>query len=171
MIKKYIDILEDNELKIKCPVCGATLVGNVVCQYCGTTDKQVLNASNKKVKEYRQTGNTDMIHMTTILPSDLVRWKVVLYTILLGWLGINYIYVNRPIRAGFSMGTSIACVVIYTLNLFVSFSSKTLQLGFDIIYEVIFYSMAINVVIWVFDIISVLLKKFKVPVVLASKEK
>ena len=39
----------------------------------------------------------------------------------------------------------------------------------NLFYELIFYSMAINIVMWVFDIFSLLTKSFKVPVVLAEK--
>jgi len=47
---------------MRCPICGAKMVNKQLCPYCKITDEQVVSASNKKVKEYRQTGNTDMIH-------------------------------------------------------------------------------------------------------------
>ena len=40
---------------------------------------------------------------------------------------------------------------------------------FYIIYQVTGYSVAINVVLWVFDIFNVCFKAFKVPVVLGEK--
>jgi hypothetical protein len=41
---------------------------------------------------------------------------------------------------------------------------------FTILYYVLFTMMAINVVMWIFDIFNVLFGTFKIPVVLASKE-
>ena len=41
---------------------------------------------------------------------------------------------------------------------------------FTILYYVLFTMMAINVAMWIFDILNVLFGSFKIPVVLASKE-
>ena len=79
---------------MRCPICGAKLYAKQICPYCKITDEQILNASNKKVKEYRKTGNTDMIHYTTVIPKDLSRLKIILYTIFLGLVGVNHYYVK-----------------------------------------------------------------------------
>lgn len=155
---------------MKCPICGSKMVNKQLCQYCGITDEQVFAASNKKVKEYRKTGNVDMIHYTTIIPNDIKRWKMVLYTVLLGWLGINHLYVNRPVRGGYSIVSTIGSLIFMTLQFTVDFASKASKITFNILYEIFMYMMAINVVLWVLDIVSVIFKSFKVPVVLPDKE-
>lgn len=146
------------------------MVNKQLCKYCGITDEQVVAASNQKVKEYRKSGNTDMIHYTTVIPSDLKRWKIVLYTLLLGWLGINYFYINRPGRACFSLISTIGSFMVLIIDLLVDFSTKFVRIAFNLTYEILFYMMAINVVLWVTNSISVLFKSFKVPVVLPNKE-
>jgi hypothetical protein len=141
------------------------MLGKQICPYCKITDKQVLGASNKKVKEYRKSGNTDMIHYTTNIPNDLKRWKIVLYTILLGWLGINHFYVNRPKRGAFSIVATVGSILMITLEYVLKFDSILAKLT----YEIFLYAMAINVVLWITNCVSVIFKSFKVPVVLPKK--
>jgi len=154
---------------MRCPICGAKMVNKQLCPYCKITDEQVVSASNKKVKEYRQTGNTDMIHYTTIIPSDLKRWKIVLYTVLLGWLGINHFYVNRPVRSTYSLVSTIGSIGIMIIGFIVEINTKAGKIIYNVTYEVLMYMMAINVVLWVLDIVSLLFKSFKVPVVIPKR--
>lgn len=155
---------------MKCPICGSKLVGKQLCRYCNITDDQIKNASNKLVREYRKTGNTDMIHYTNVIPNDLERWKIIVYTILLGILGINHYYVNRPVRATFSLISTFGSVTIFIVGMFWDFSGAV-KIIYNILFEVLFYMMAINVILWVSNIISVIFGSFKVPVVLGNKEK
>ena len=65
-------------------------------------------------------------------------------------------------------------ILLYFLSivfLILDLSIKTLSgvIVFRIIYEIIWTSMAINILLWVCDIINLLVKNFKVPVVLAEK--
>ena len=155
---------------MRCPICGSKMVSKQLCKYCGVTDEQVYAASNKKVKEYRKSGNVDMIHYTTVLPSDIVRWKLVVYTIVLGWLGINYYYINRPVRGSYSLVSTIGCLSITIIGLLTDLSTKSIRITYNIFYELFNYMMAINVVLWVLDLVAVIFKRFKVPVVLPKKE-
>lgn len=157
---------------MKCPVCGARLVAKQICPYCKITDEQILEASNRKVKEYRKTGNKDLICYTNVIPKDVSRLKLILYTIFLGWFGINHLYVLRPVRGIFSIVSTVGSLSILFLGIAVEIpSTGFLSSLYVILYNVLFYAMAINVVIWAFDVFAVLFKTFKVPVVLPKKEK
>ena len=157
---------------MKCPVCGAKLVAKQICPYCKITDDQILEASNRKVKEYRKTGNKDLICYTNVIPKDVSKLKLILYTIFLGWFGINHLYVLRPIRGIFSIIATAGSMGILILGIAVSIPTEGFFYAlYMILYNVLFYSMAINVIIWVLDIIAVIFKTFKVPVVLPKKEK
>jgi len=159
-------------LSLKCPICGAKLLNKQVCPYCKVTDEEIRAASNKKVKEYRKTGNTDMIHFTNILPPDVKRWKITLYTFLLGWLGINHIYVNRPYRAAYSMVSTIGSLTMIIISMFANIVTDAGLIIFNLLYEILMYMMAINIVMWFSNMISCIFKGFKVPVVLPNnKEK
>lgn len=156
---------------MRCPICGAKMVQKQICPYCKITDTQVLGASNKKVKECRKQGNKDLIHYTTVIPKDLSRMKIILFTIFFGIIGINHYYVNRSVRASFSMTSTIGSILIFIMYLAIKFSTNFGEVLFSIVYQIIFYCMAINVVLWILDIFGVLFKTFKVPVVIADEEK
>jgi hypothetical protein len=150
---------------MRCPICGAKLVDNKLCKYCKVTNTQIENASNKKVKQYRKEGNGDLIYFSSVVPKDVNKIKLLLYTILFGLLGINHYYVNRKIRWIFSMVSYIGSFLILVIML-----AGISSIIFTILYYVLFTMMAINVVMWIFDIFNVLFGTFKIPVVLASKE-
>lgn len=152
---------------MKCPVCGAKLFQNQLCPFCKITDKQIIGASNKKVKEYRKTGNTDLICYSTVVPSDVSRLKLILLTIFLGWTGANHFYVLKPVRGSFSALSCILSFIIFIIQLATGIKTGIL----NILYNIFFYCMAINVILWVFDIFNVIFKGFKIPVVLGKKEK
>lgn len=152
---------------MRCPICGSKMVQGQLCKYCGVTADQVENASNKKVTEYRKNDMSDLIYFTTNIPSDVSRIKLLLYTVFLGVFGVNHYYVKRNIRGLYSTLSTFLSIVFLILDL----SIKTLSgvIVFKIMYEIVWTSMAVNILLWVCDIINLLLKNFKVPVVLAEK--
>ena len=152
---------------MRCPICGSKMVQKQLCKYCNITDEQVINASNKKVSEYRKKDMKDLIHFTDVVPKDVSRLQLILFTIFLGLFGVNHYYVKRHIRGSFSVG---AVVLSFTFMI-ISFVNTTIRkiLFFELLYELSFWAMAINIFLWFGDVINVLIKKFKIPVVLAEK--
>lgn len=154
-------------MAMRCPICDAKLVSGELCKYCGVTKDEIENGSNKKVKEYRKTDREDLVYFTKYWPKDISRLKLILYTILLGWLGINHFYVLRHKRALFSTITTTLTIIIQLLTFFIRFNRFFIT---EFIYEIIFMAMAINVILWVWDIFAVAFRSFKVPIVLGKKE-
>lgn len=152
---------------MRCPICGSKMIQNKICKYCNITDEQILNASNKQVKQYRKLDMSDLICFSTVVPTDVSRIKLLLLTIFFGFLGINHFYVNRNIRAFFSLLSFVLAIIFFSLQL----SIKTLKtvIIFRLLYEIVFVAMAINVILWICDIINVIFYRFKIPVVLADK--
>lgn len=156
---------------MRCPICGAKLYQKIICPYCNVTADDVRAASNKKVKEYRKSGRKDLIHFTNVLPQDVSRVKLWLFTIFLGWCGVNHFIVGRYIRGTFSASAVGCSITMFILN-FIFHPITTFGIVLlKVIYELSFYSMAINIILWASDIIGLLTKSFKVPVVLPEKEK
>ena len=153
---------------MRCPICGSKMVDGKLCQYCKITDEQVYGASNKKVSQYRKNDMSDLVYFTTDIPSDVNKIRLLLYTIFFGFLGVNHFYVKRNIRGMFSLFS----FVISAILLVVDQSVKTIGsvLVFRLFFELAFFAMAINVLLWICDIINVIFRKFKVPVVLKEKE-
>lgn len=154
---------------MRCPICGAKLIGKQLCPYCKVTDEQIFNASNKKVKEYRKTGNKDLICKTTVVPNDVSRIKLILYTIFLGWCGVNHYYVSRNVRGTYAVVSSAGSIGIMILGMAIGNITGAWIIIYNVCYSALFYMMAINVVLWILDIFGVLFKTFKIPVVLAKK--
>lgn len=152
---------------MRCPICGSKMVQGELCKYCNITSGQVNNASNKKVSEYRRNDMSDLIYFTTEIPNDVSRIKLLLFTIFLGLFGVNHYYVKRNIRGLYSTLSTALCIIFLVLNLAVTTLSSVLV--FRLMYEIIFFAMAINVLLWVCDIINLIFKHFKIPVVLADK--
>ncbi len=147
------------------------MVQKQICPYCKVTDIEVLEASNKKVKEARKAGNKDLIHTTTTIPKDVSRLKLILFTIFLGFLGVNHYYINRPVRATFSLISSVGSIVIFIIYLVVDLTGEFGEGLFALVYQILFYCMAFNIVLWILDIFGVLFKSLKIPVVMPDKER
>ena len=156
---------------MRCPVCGAKMVQKQICPYCKVTDTEVLEASNKKVKEARRAGNKDLIHTTTMWPKDVSKIKLILFTIFFGFIGVNHYYINRPYRATFSLVSTVGSIAIFVVYLVIDISGKFGEGLFSLVYQILFYCMAFNVILWVLDIFGVVFRSFKVPVVLPDKER
>jgi len=174
LLLKYVTIIMKEgkfNMKYRCPICGAKLQSNVICPYCKITDKQIESASNRKVKEYKAFGNTDMIHYTNIIPSDLSRLKIILYTIFFGLIGVNHYYVLRTKRGIFATVSTAGVFIITILPLVTHIGTTAGKVIYNILFEVLFFMMTFNVIMWVSDLIGVVFKTFKVPVVLGEKEK
>lgn len=156
---------------MRCPICGAKMVQKQICPYCKVTDTEVLEASNKKVKETRKAGNKDLIHTTTMIPKDVSRLKLIMFTIFLGFVGVNHFYVNRPVRGTFACISTFGSLAIFIIYLAVDLTGKFGEGLFALVYQILFYCMALNMVFWILDIFGVLFKTFKIPVVMPDKER
>lgn len=159
---------------MNCPVCGAKLYNNNVCKYCkDVTRTRIENASNIKAKEAFKSKDESLkqqVVYSTYIPSDVNKVKLVLLTILLGWLGIHNYYIGRLYKGLFS-----------TLSISIEFCIQALKLANEYyswgvasslsIFDTIFAFMgAFVVIIWFGDVMALLVKKFKVPVILPPVE-
>lgn len=154
---------------MRCPICGSKMVQGQLCKFCGIDDNQVKNASNKKVVEYRKNDMADLVYFTTNVPHDVSRLKLLLFTIFFGLLGVNHFYVHRYVRGIYSALSTFVNITFLVLRTAVRTLASVLV--FELIYELSLLAMAINVIMWVCDILNVIFKNFKIPVVLADKEK
>ena len=90
-----------------------------------------------------------------------------MYTIFLGFIGVNHYYVKRNIRGTFSLISTVIAIILLILKL--SIPTLNSVLVFRIFYEITFTCFAINILLWICDILNVIFRRFKVPVVLADK--
>ncbi|MBE5739057.1 MAG: hypothetical protein E7354_04965 [Clostridiales bacterium] len=154
---------------MRCPICGAKMLNKQLCPYCKIVDKQVYGASNKKVKECRKNDNKDLICYTNVIPSDVSKVALWLFTYFLGWCGVNHFIIHRPVRAWFSVLSTVCSITIMFFYLFFVPSTLFGEWVIYILYNGFFICMALNVVMWFFDMIALIFKGFKIPVVLPDK--
>lgn len=152
---------------MRCPICDAKLESGIVCKYCNVTKEQVENASNKKVKEYRKTDREDLVYFTNVIPKDVSRVKLILYTIFLGIFGVHLFYVKRYKRGLYSVISFSVALFLQIISMFVVGFRSVVFL--ELLYEISIGAFAFSLLFWISDIIGVFIKKFKVPVVLGEK--
>lgn len=146
---------------IICPKCGNKIYPEEQkCQFCGVKKVNILEASNKKAKEaikYKQ--NTQDIVMTNVLPKDVKRLKLLLFSIFLGFAGVHCFYVGR-LKRGFLIP------LLFLFCITFMFLPETW-----ILYAYLGQSVAgmlgcIACICWWLDIVRIVVNKFEVPVIL-----
>lgn len=149
---------------MRCPICGSKMF--TACAYCKITADQVENASNKQVAKARKQGEKSKIVYTSTLPKDVNGMRLLLLTIFFGWCGVGNFYVKKNIKGIFNVLSFFICLLFYSIKFMMS---KDLGLVFQFFYELSIYVCAINFVLWIWDIIALLCKTYKIPVVLGEK--
>ena len=156
---------------MQCPICGARLYQKEICKYCKITKETIVNASNKKVVEYRKTGRGDQVHMSGVLPKDVNRALLIFYTILLGLFGVNSFYVHRNARGTFCVVAMVSSIIFAILKASLTITVGWMAFVFQCFFELAFYLVVVNILFWATDILSVIFGTYKVPVVLHLQER
>lgn len=128
-------------------------------------------ASNKKVKEYRKADRIDEIHTSNVLPKDINKPLLIFYTILLGFFGVHSFYVYRYGRGYFSIISFVVSVIFSILKSTLTITIGWMAVTFELLFELSFLLVVVNILLWATDAIAVLVGTYKVPVVLPIKEK
>ena len=152
---------------MRCPICDAKLESGLICKYCGVTKEQIENASNKKVKEYRREDKSDLIYFTNEIPSDVSRIKLLLYAIFLGIFGVHLFYVKRYKRGLFYAISLPVSLFFQILSMVVTNFQSIIFL--ELLFEISIACFTLCLLLWISDILSIIFKGFKVPVVLGEK--
>lgn len=150
----------------KCPRCGAkALLSQHKCPECGLVFAKLEMATNKAAAERYKAKERDAIVMTKNVPIDLSRWKLILFATLLGLFGGHYFYTKRwwwgiVYLLGFAVAT--ICVVFNAYFMSTSWG--------ETLVKVLAFFVGIYGLCWLYDILRVCTKRFKIPVSLPKKE-
>lgn len=156
-------------MKVHCPVCGAKLYNNQVCPYCkDVTIERIENASNKAVTEARNKQEYDKVVYSTVIPKDISKKKLWLFTVLLGWFGVQNFYTKKTTKGWFHAVAFGGALFFVTIRFFSEQYAWGVENGVDIFASLFSFLSAITFLLWIGDIISLLFHKFKVPVVLGK---
>lgn len=141
-----------------CPRCGnKCLKSQERCNECDLVFSRLEFASNKTAKRQLIRGNRDFVIYTKELPSDVKRWKLVLYVFLLGLVGGHYFYVGK-----YGKGILMCLGFIYWIS--ATILNPILANYMEANY--LFLPISIYGIAWVVSLIFILSKKFKVPILI-----
>lgn len=142
-----------------CPRCGIkSLSSSESCPECGLVFSRLDIATNKDAKRKIKRRDKDFIINTSKLPSDVNRVKLILLTIFTGLFGGHCFYVGRYWRGGILLLNTII------LMLYVIFNPQLASIDEGRLLAALTTIGGIVMLLWPFDIVWVLIKKFKVPV-------
>ena len=150
-----------------CPICGCKMPNKTMCIYCKITGDQVENASNKKAKERIKNHDRKEVYYSTTMPKDVNRTKLLLLTLLLGYLGIGNYYVGRYVKGLYS---TLSWVIYLPFGITNAVLNGKVP-AFKLLSEIFAVFVMIAIVLWVADTIAVIAKIYKMPVVLGEKKK
>ncbi len=164
---------------MRCPKCGARIPHeSPICFHCGTRLKQIREASFLAVREAKRTYQPEKIVYSTVFPKDLSYVKTLFMCIFLGMFGGHYFYTQRYPMAIFYLIGSVYFLICSILPGAICGFDTDFTVAIPTVYsnpflETIFiiscmYGIII-VALWLRDILSIIFKRFKVPVVLKEK--
>lgn len=154
---------------LKCPVCGCKMRGGI-CPYCRVTDQEVISASNQDAKTAIKARKREYIHYTNTLPSDVSRKKLFWYSLFLGWAGVENFYVGKYLKAWYSLIVSVLMIVASVLFTLSNLNHWVTTNAFYMMIELLAFPMIVVLFFWFTDILGVITKSFKVPILLSGKE-
>ena len=147
----------------KCPRCGEkNLEQSLKCVDCGLVFERLSWATNKAAKKIAKKGKKEKVVYVTKVPSDLKKWKLILYVIFTGFMGGHYFYVGRYSKAAIFLLLGTIFIVGFTLS-----SMSLLQGGLVYFFGLITGGLGIA---WLMDILNVCIGKFKIPVYIDINE-
>lgn len=142
-----------------CPRCGLkSLKLQDTCPDCGLVFARLELATNKDARKKILRRDTDYIIKTSKLPSDVSYIKLLLWTIFTGIFGGHCFRVGRYWRGGILL-TNFLSIVMYTI-----FNDKLVAINGGSLIAALMTIAGLIMMIWVYDIVMVAMKKFKVPI-------
>lgn len=142
-----------------CPRCGLkSLVLQDSCPECGLVFARLELATNKDARKKILRRDTDFIIKTSKLPSDVSYIKLLLWTIFTGIFGGHCFRVGRYWRGG------ILLVNFILLLMYTFFNSQLVAVDGGALIAALMTISGLVMMLWVYDIVMVAMKKFKVPI-------
>lgn len=152
---------------MRCPICNCKMKHKSVCPYCKITGEQVTGASNQLAKLALRSGNKEKVVYSTTMPYDVNYTRLLLLTIFTGFLGVHNYYVGRDKKGLFCSIASALCLVFFIIDF--AFGT-TKYFIFDLFYEISFAVMTVVVLMWMYDILKLSFRQFKMPVIIPEED-
>ena len=156
---------------MRCPICGAKLKDEK-CPYCKITSNQVVYASNADAKEARIHKTKKEVYTSDVMPKDVNKLKLWLFTIIGGWVGADSFLTGKYVKGMFSLFTF---MTLYLFSFFHSLAS-ILNWGdnavttFSFLLQMFSIFGVITFMMWLIGVIQLIFKKYKFPVVIPDEK-
>ena len=150
---------------MNCPKCGNKIPrGFDTCLYCDTKVAQFTNGSNRAAKQAIKEGRKDEVVMTTTIPSDVSKTRLLIYSIALGFAGAHCFYVGRKARGWIIPILFITCFlfIIIPESWFLHAYLSGITAGMI---------GAVGVFMWWWDILRIMFGKYNIPILLTSRRR
>lgn len=133
----------------------------MTCPKCRLNYSKFEQATNIEGKRALKQREYDRVVYRSGCPSDIARWKLLLFTIFFGFIGMHNYYVGRTKRGVFFTIFFIVGIVnaIITGILRIEPSGELWE-----IFAFLVLIWGIVIFLWIIDIFKVALNKFKIPV-------
>ena len=149
-----------------CPICYERLdVVTGTCRFCGFNQNDLYDTSNALVPKMKKLDPTTIVE-TNIIPDDVNKKKLVLLTIFVGLFGAHMFYIHKKKTAIFYLVSTILMLIC------IPFEVELLPMPFlhpEQLSTIGSVPFTLTVIFWLGDIIKLIFKKFKLPVVLKSR--
>ena len=144
----------------KCPRCEKKVPKEIaICPICMLNFQKFDSATNAQAKQAMQEGEIERVLMRKGCPCDISKWKLILITIFLGFIGAHYYYVGRN-----KMGIFFTCFFFVGLANAIVNQFTSLKGDFVEILYLMALIWGVVLVLWIVDICKVIFNHFKIPV-------
>ncbi len=151
----------------RCPRCNTKVPSEIIiCPTCQLNYNKFALATNEEAKNALQQGEKDRVLLKKGYPNDVKKWKLILITIFLGFLGGHYYYVGRN-----GKGTLYTIFFIIGIMNAIITAIPGISPSGDLweVFSFLVLIWGLVIVMWLIDIIHVIFNKFKIPVSLEKK--
>ncbi len=151
----------------RCPRCNTKVPKEMVtCPKCQLNYNKFDSATNDEAKVALSQGEKDRVLMRKGCPSDIKKWKLLLLTIFLGYMGAHYYYVGRNTRGTIYSIFFVIGIMNAVITLIPNISPSG-DLWEVFAFLVLFWGLVL--VLWILDIVHIIFNNFKIPVSLPRK--
>jgi len=156
---------QTNKLFKKCPRCGEkALLAVSRCNECGLVFSRMARASNLEAQTCIKNKEYDKVLYTSQLPLDVTKWKLLLFCLFGGMIGLHSFYVGRKKRGIYS------AVVFAMMMIIIIFQLDIIWPAYDVFMSFFGIFGGVMGIMWFYDLVLISINKFKVPVALKPEK-
>ncbi len=144
----------------RCPRCDRKIpLQEPKCYNCGLIFARLNKATNKAAKKALRRGEKNKVIYDNVLPRDMKKWKLVLITLFLGFVGGHQYYVGKVWRGVY---TTVSFIMIVTAAFLPDVWWNDYWLSGVLWLLIMPYSFAF--LFWIVSVIQVIANKYRVPI-------